>query len=74
MRCISRWNSLSEEIVTSDTELKFKTGLDQLLLSDRSKTQYTQHSLFMNVTSDKNFIEYQIAERQLAMKDSQEKS
>ena len=31
-------------------------------------------NLFMNVISDKNSIEYQIAERQLAMKDSQEKS
>ena len=31
-------------------------------------------NLFINVISDKNSIEYQIAERQLAMKDSQEKS
>ena len=31
-------------------------------------------NLFMNVISDKNSIEYQIAEKQLAMKDSQEKS
>ena len=31
-------------------------------------------NLFMNVISDKNSIEYQIAERQLAIKDSQEKS
>ena len=31
-------------------------------------------NLFMNVISDKNSIEYQIAERQLAMKDSREKS
>ena len=30
-------------------------------------------NLFMNVIRDKNSIEYQIAERQLAMKDSQEK-
>ena len=31
-------------------------------------------NLFMNVISDENSIEYQTAERQLAMKDSQEKS
>ena len=31
-------------------------------------------NLFMNVISDKNSIEYQIAERQFAMKDSQEKN
>ena len=35
MRCINQWNSLSEEIVSSDTVLKFKTGLDKFLLSDR---------------------------------------
>ena len=35
MRCINQWNSLSEEIVSSDTVLKFKTRLDRFLLPDR---------------------------------------
>ena len=35
MRCINQWNSLSEDIVSSDTVLKFKTRLDRILLPDR---------------------------------------
>lgn len=35
VRCINMWNSLSEEIVSSDTVLKFKTRLDRFLQSDR---------------------------------------
>ena len=35
VRCINKWNSLSEEIVCSDTVLKFKTRLDKILLPDR---------------------------------------
>lgn len=34
-RCINLWNSLSEDIVSSDTVLKFKTRLDRFLLPDR---------------------------------------
>ena len=35
VRCINMWNSLPEEIVTSDTVLKFKTRLDRHLQPDR---------------------------------------
>ena len=35
VRCINMWNSLTEEIVTSDTVLKFKTRLDRHLQPDR---------------------------------------
>ena len=35
IRCINRWNSLSEEIVSSETVLKFKTRLDKFLMPDR---------------------------------------
>ena len=34
-RCINMCNSLTEEIVTSDTVLKFKTRLDRHLQPDR---------------------------------------
>ena len=35
VRCINKWNALSEEIVCSDTVLKFKTSLDKVLLPER---------------------------------------
>ena len=35
VRCINMWNSLTEEIVTSATVLKFKTRLDRHLQPDR---------------------------------------
>ena len=35
VRCINKWNSLNEEIVCSDTVLKFKIRLDKILLPDR---------------------------------------
>ena len=34
-RCINLWNSLSEEIVSSDSVLKFKTRLHKFLMPDR---------------------------------------
>ena len=34
-RCINLWNSLGEEIVSSDSVLKFKTRLDKFLMPDR---------------------------------------
>ena len=50
MRFINQWNSLSEEIVSSDTVLKFKFGLDKFLLSDKynlrqksTNTDYQNH-------------------------------
>ena len=35
VRFINLWNSLSEEIVSSDTVTKFKTRLDRFLMPDR---------------------------------------
>ena len=35
VRCINSWNSLSEEIVSSDTVTKFKTRLDRFLIPDK---------------------------------------
>ena len=35
VRCINKWNTLSEAIVCSDTVFKFKTRLDKVLLSER---------------------------------------
>ena len=35
VRCINMWSSLTEETVTSDTVLKFKTRLDRHLQPDR---------------------------------------
>ena len=34
VHCINKWNALSEEIVCSDTVLKFKTRLDKVLEPD----------------------------------------
>ena len=35
VRCINKWNTLSEDIVCSDTVFKFKTRLDKVLLPKR---------------------------------------
>ena len=35
VRCINKWNTLSEDIVCSDTVFKFKTRLDKVLLPER---------------------------------------
>ena len=35
VRCINKWNTLSEDIVCSDTVFKFKTRLDKVLLPGR---------------------------------------
>ena len=35
VRCINKWNTLSKDIVCSDTVSKFRTRLDKVLLPER---------------------------------------